>query len=793
MFQLKRPTETPAAPGGITDMVVIKSILAKLYAKWYLFAIGFVIGLAIALFQIKTATQIYALKGVLLLGDPADKNTTTAMLEGIGISVPTTGVEEEIALIKSSNTIRKALEDLDFNIGYFHEHRFKTTELYGNGPFKVVLDSTKNQMSGLSIYVKMLSKTKYQVRAKGENVKVFLPKSDEVVDVRPQVLIDEVRNVGQPFNHPDLNFRIEFSRDAALMDQGEYSFRIYTLESLVNKYQKKLSVKPAGKETKVVELYSNGASIAMEKKFLNQVMYVYIQNDLEEILDKVESSIAFLDEEIAKTTGTLEQSAMDVARAGGSSNLMNLAGEGANITSQLASLESRRSDLRIQVQYYEEISRKLASGNVEVASPTSLNINDPILTSLILELSALNRKLAEDRRDLTPNHPSISVSEVKLENARNAALGNVNTNLSATRNALNEIERRIAELKGEKYSLAGREFSSGTAEIQQSISTSDYEKLLETRRDMAMRMSSIRSDKKVIEWGKLMSDGPVYPNPLLIMIIFVGLGLGIPLGFIVVKEFMDDRIKGTGDIESNTSIPVLGFIAKHDKNSNYIVEKHARTPVAESFRAVRIKLQYLETSVEKQVIGLTSSSSGEGKTFCIANLAAIYAQAGKRVLVMDVDLRRPRVGRYFEFKDQRGLSNYLSGEVDNIFTLVQPTHVENLDVLGSGPIASNPLDLLSSARMTEMLAQLRQHYDHIFLDTPPLGMVSDYLVLMTMTDFNIYIVRHERTNVDSLNYVNQLYESGKIKNLGILINDVKSLSAYGYIDRYYGYGDEDEA
>lgn len=774
-------------------MVVIKSILAKLIAKWYLFAIGFVIGLAIAIFQIKTATQVYALKSVLLLGDPADKNTTTAMLEGIGIAVPTTGVEEEIALIKSSSTIRKALRDLDFNVGYFHDFRFKTSELYGSGPFKVVLDSTKNQLASLDIHVKMLSKTKYQVRAKGDNVKVFIPKTDEVVDVRPQVLIDEIRNVGQPFNHPDLNFRIEFSRDAALMDEGDYYFRIYTMESLVNKYQKKLSVKPAGKETKVVELYSNGPSISMEKKFLNQLMHVYIKNDLDEILDKVESSIEFLDEEIAKTTGTLEQSALDVSRAGGSSNLMNLAGEGAGISSQLASLESRRSDLRIQVQYYEEISRKLTNGNVEIASPTSLNINDPVLTSLILELSSLNRKLAEDRRDLTPNHPSISVSESKLESARSATLGNVNTNLGATRTALNEIERRIAELKGEKYGLASQEFRSGIPEIQKNISTSDYEKLLETRRDMAMRMSSIRSDKKVVEWGKLMSDGPVSPNPLLILIIFVGLGLGVPLGFIVVKEFMDDRIKGTGDIESNTSIPVLGFIAKHDKNSNYIVEKHARTPVAESFRAVRIKLQYLETSVDKQVIGLTSSSSGEGKTFCIANLAAIYAQAGKRVLVMDVDLRRPRVGRYFEFKDQRGLSNYLSGEVDNIFTLVQPTHVENLDVLGSGPIASNPLDLISSPRMTDMLAQLRQHYDHIFLDTPPLGMVSDYLVLMTMTDFNIYIVRHERTNVDSLNYVNQLYESGKIKNLGILINDVKSLSAYGYIDRYYGYGDEDDA
>ena len=267
-------------------------------------------------------------------------------------------------------------------------------------------------------------------------------------------------------------------------------------------------------------------------------------------------------------------------------------------------------------------------------------------------------------------------------------------------------------------------------------------------------------------------------------------GLGIPAVVIVVRDFFDKKIGTYGDIQSSTNIPVLGFIARHDRTSDYIVPKDSRTALAESFRSIRIKLEYLnEEGKHRRVIGLTSSSSGEGKTFCSTNLAAVIAQAGKRTLLIDIDLRRPRVTRYFENGDGRGLSSYLVGEVDDMRDLIHKTHIENLEVIHSGPVCSNPLDLIATDKMKKLMDTFRDEYDHIVLDTPPVGLVSDYLVIMTLTDYNVYVVRDSTTDMDSLRMINELYDSEKIKNVGILINDVKSLANYGYIDKYYGYND----
>jgi len=230
-------------------------------------------------------------------------------------------------------------------------------------------------------------------------------------------------------------------------------------------------------------------------------------------------------------------------------------------------------------------------------------------------------------------------------------------------------------------------------------------------------------------------------------------------------------------------------VARHDRNSNYIVPKDSRTALAESFRSIRIKMQYLNDNAHQQVVGLTSSASGEGKTFCSTNLAAIMAQAGKKTLLIDTDLRRPRVTRYFENGDGSGLSSYLAGDIDDYHHIVHNTHIENLDVIHSGPVCTNPLDLMSTDKMTDLMEIFRQEYDHIVMDTPPVGLVSDYLIIMKLTDFNIYVVRDSTTSIDSLKWINELYDNDKIKNIAMVINDVKSVAAYGYINNHYGYGD----
>jgi capsular exopolysaccharide synthesis family protein len=198
-------------------------------------------------------------------------------------------------------------------------------------------------------------------------------------------------------------------------------------------------------------------------------------------------------------------------------------------------------------------------------------------------------------------------------------------------------------------------------------------------------------------------------------------------------------------------------------------------------------LQYLFLDTGKKVIGITSSGQGEGKTFCASNLSVVMAQSGKKTLLIDADLRKPRIAARFDVDNAAGLASYLTG-AHTADDIIQVTATDNLHIIPSGPLPASPLNLLGTPRMEALLEKVRQEYDYIILDTPPLGLVSDFLVLLKYTDFNMYIVRHRLTERAGLNKINELYNSNRLRNVGILINGARTLSAYGYSDKSYKYG-----
>jgi capsular exopolysaccharide synthesis family protein len=279
----------------------------------------------------------------------------------------------------------------------------------------------------------------------------------------------------------------------------------------------------------------------------------------------------------------------------------------------------------------------------------------------------------------------------------------------------------------------------------------------------------------------------VYPNATLAYAVAALLGLLLPMGVLTIRHFVRNRIINQTDIQLNTAIPTLGVVGYNDKAGNYLVAYSSKSALAESFRSLRVNLQYLFLDTGKKVIGITSSGQGEGKTFCASNLSVVMAQSGKKTLLIDADLRKPRIAARFDVDNAAGLASYLTG-AHQAGDIVQATATENLHIIPSGPLPASPLNLLGTPRMEALLDKVRQEYDYIILDTPPLGLVSDFLVLLKYTDFNIYIVRHRLTERAELNKINELYNSNRLRNVGILINGARALSAYGYSDKTYKYG-----
>jgi capsular exopolysaccharide synthesis family protein len=259
------------------------------------------------------------------------------------------------------------------------------------------------------------------------------------------------------------------------------------------------------------------------------------------------------------------------------------------------------------------------------------------------------------------------------------------------------------------------------------------------------------------------------------------LGFGLAIGFIIMKDVVSDNIVTMQDVESSTMIPFLGSISHGNRRDRAIpIVAHTQSELGESFRSLRVNLQYLTLGKEDNVIGITSSVTNEGKTFCSINLAAALALSGRKTVLIDADLRRPRIAAMFNLKKKRGLSNFLMGACGSD-DIIQGTPVPGLDVITSGPIPPNPLDLVGDPRMEKLIEELKQSYNTIVIDSPPIGPVSEYIILMKYTNANIYVVRSNYTSRAHLEKINRLYKDNKIQNVSILLNDAKpGANGYGY-------------
>lgn len=313
--------------------------------------------------------------------------------------------------------------------------------------------------------------------------------------------------------------------------------------------------------------------------------------------------------------------------------------------------------------------------------------------------------------------------------------------------------------------------------------------LLDKRVEARMALASNSADKAVVDKPFIAHGGAAaFPRADRVIALAVTAAFGLVILLVVAKDMWRDTILTSEDIEAITRLPLIGTINHAKKREQNAIVAHARTAVGESFRSLRVNLQYLALEGNANVIGITSSRESEGKTFCSVNLAAVMAYSGRRTVLIDTDMRRPRVASYFQLENRKGLSNFLVGD-GSVKEIINNTEHKGFDVIGSGPIPPNPIDLIGSPRMEELIQSLKQSYSTIIIDSPPLGYVSEYIILMRYTDANLYVVRSDYTSRKSLKRIVKLLDREKIANFSMLLNDVRPSKESGNYYAYgYGYG-----
>ena len=554
-------------------------------------------------------------------------------------------------------------------------------------------------------------------------------------------------------------------------------------------YCKSLSVEPTSKTTSVAVISLKNSSLQRGQDFINQLLEMYNRNTNNDKNEIAQKTAEFIDERIgiiSKELGSTEANLESFKRDAG---ITDLTSEAQIALAGNAEYEKKSVENRTQISLVNDL-RKYLRGNEYEVLPSNVGLQD---AALIGAIERYNEMLIERKRLLrtsTENNPTI----VNLDTSIRAMKANVQATLEGTLQGL-MITKESLDREASRYSrrisnAPGQERAYVSIARQQEIKAGLYLMLLQKREENAIALAATANNAKIIDEA-IADDIPVSPKRSMIYLIALILGIGIPVGIIYLIDLTKFKIEGRADVEKLTSVPVVGDIPltdeKNDKNGSIAVFENKNNLMSETFRNIRTNLQFMLDNDQK-VILVTSTVSGEGKSFVSSNLAISLSLLGKKVVIVGLDIRKPGLNKVFQLSNkERGITQYLSNPEMDLMELVQLSDVnKNLFILPGGTVPPNPTELLARNGLDRAIETLKKNFDYVILDTAPIGMVTDTLLIGRVADLSVYVCRADYTHKAEYTLINELSFEKKLPNLCTVINSVDlKKRKYGY---YYGYG-----
>jgi capsular exopolysaccharide synthesis family protein len=771
----------------------LKAIIQIAIRNWYYFGVAFLISYSASYLYLRYSQPIYNVKSTILIKDEKNKaSNSQEIISSLELFDQIRNIQNEIEILRSYQMIHKALQELDFEVSYFVKGKIKEGELYQKFPVTVKLDSSQFQLRGIPFYINILSDSTYSIylNSTDKNIEsLFKEEGSSSFEIQGILGLP----IKTKFFNLIVNKSKHFSRN---YNHEELYFIINDLGKLTEEYVSKLDIQLTNKNSSVLSLQVSGPVIEKEIAFLNKLGEVYIQSGLDEKNQIAINTINFIDQQLFEITDSLKGAENQLESFRKAEKVMNLSYAADNAFNQLDKLEEEKASYVVKDKYYRYLLEYIKNNHEinKLVAPSTIGIHDPLLNKLVADLYTLNSEQASLKFSAKEKNPSFEILELKIENTKKALLENVNNLIQSSNIALADIDIRIAKIKEVINKLPRTERN--LVNIQRKFNLNDhiYNFLLEKRAEAGLAKAANTPDNKIIDKAMLFGKNPVFPNKKKIWIISFFMSIIIPSLLIFLKNYLNDTIKSKESIEKYSGVPVLGIIGHYPKNSAFPIIESPKSFVSESFRSLRINLQYLNINKKSKIIGISSSISGEGKTFFALNLAASIAITGEKVILIGADLRKPKLNINLDISNEIGLSTYLINK-SSLTEIIKNTQVENLDVITSGPVPPNPTELLGTSRVEEMFTELSKTYDYIVIDAPPLGLVADYYLLSKFTDANLFLVRQNYTKVNMLNELRDLYKNKKLLNLFVVFNDLRrSHGGYGYGYGYeYGYGYYEES
>lgn len=766
------------------EQVNIQELLFRYLIHWPWFVVSIIICIACAWGYLRLTTPIYNISATVLIKDEKKGGgaSMSSDLEKMGLEgfvSSSSNVDNEIEVLRSKSLAREVVNNLRLFVTYMDEDEFPSKELYHTSPVLVSLTHQEADKLPGRMEINMILQP---TGALGVQITVGEKEYRKQFDKLPAVFPTDEGTVAFFANNDTLSAVCPEN----ITKERHITAFINRPFSVLKEYVSSLSIAPTSKTTSVVVISLENTNTRRGRDYINKLLEMYninANNDKNEVAQK---TAEFIDERIgivSKELGSTEQDLENFKRSAG---ITDLSSEAQIALTGNAEYEKKRVENQTQINLVIDLQRYMKGNEYEVL-PSNIGLQDAASAGAI---DRYNQMLVERKRLLrtsTENNPTI----INLDTSIRAMRTNVQATLDATLKGLQITKEDLAR-EASRYSrrindapTQERQFVSIAR--QQEIKSGLYLMLLQKREENAITLAATANNAKIIDEA-LADDNPISPKKMLVYLAALVLGVGLPVGVIYLIGLTKFKIEGRADVEKLTSLPVVGDIPLADEKTGSIaVFENQNNLMSETFRNVRTNLQFMLEN-GKNVILVTSTISGEGKSFISANLAISLSLLGKKVVIVGLDIRKPGLNKVFNIpKKEHGITQYLTNTTANLMDFVQPSDInKNLFILPGGTVPPNPTELLARGGLEKAIETLKANFDYVILDTAPVGMVTDTLLIGRVADLSVYVCRADYTHKAEFTLINELAENNKLPNLCIAVNGLDLNSRkYGY---YYGYG-----
>ena len=794
-----KETDFNEAKESKEENIDVKELLFKYLIHWPWFVGAVVACLIAAWAYLYMSTPVYNISATVLIKDDkkgggAGMSTELENLGLDGLISSSQNIDNEIEVLRSKTIAKEVVEDLGLYISYTDKDEFPSRNIYKTSPVQVSLTPQEADLLEKPMIVKMALQPQGSMDV---NVKIGNDEYQKHFEKLPAVF---------PTNKGTLAFFLTpdsvLSSKRTLEETADFEKTVRNITATINRplvvakaYCENMTIEPTSKTTSVAVISLKNSNVQRGKDFINKLLEMYninTNNDKNEVAQKTAEFINERISIISKELGSTEKDLESFKRGAG---ITDLTSDAQIALTGSAEYEKKRVENQTQINLLQDLQKYMQNEGYEVL-PSNIGLQD---VNLAAAINRYNDVLVERKRLLrtsTENNPTI----INLDTSIGAMKENVQVSLDRVLRGLyitkadldreaSRYSRRISEAPGQE-----REFVSIAR--QQEIKAGLYLMLLQKREENAITLAATANNAKIID-DAIADDAPVSPKGKMIYLIALVLGVGIPVGVIYLLELTKFKIEGRSDVEKLTSLPIVGDIPLTDEKQGAIaVFENQNNLMSETFRNIRTNLQFMLEN-DKKVILVTSTVSGEGKSFISANLAISLSLLGKKVVIVGLDIRKPGLNKVFNIpRKEIGITQYLANPENNLMDLVQLSDVsKNLYILPGGTVPPNPTELLARDGLDKAIETLKKNFDYVILDTAPVGMVTDTLLIGRVADLSVYVCRADYTHKNEYTLINELAEKDKLPNLCTVINglDLKRRKygyyyGYGKYGKYYGYG-----